>query len=332
MYTIAEIGQAHEGSLGIAHSYIDSLKGTGVNAVKFQIHIAEAESSMHEPFRIKFSIQDETRFSYWKRMEFSVEQWIGLKNHAHEAGFDFIVTPCSLAALDLSTKIGVDTLKIGSADVNNYLMLDLISETSNSVIISSGMSNYADLDIAIEKLTYKNNTKISILQCTTKYPTSYQDWGLNVITELKKRYSLPVGFSDHSGDIFACLSAASVGAEIFEFHVVFDKRIFGPDSSSSILIKDVSKLVDGLNQVSNAINHPIDKNNIADFVELNRIFGRSLAVNKDLLKGHIITISDLETKKPSGFGIPSNDYKSVIGKKIVNDIKKWDFLNSNNIE
>ena len=87
---IAEIGQAHEGSLGIAHSYIDSMAQAGVNAIKFQTHIAEAESSEFEPFRIKFSYEDDTRFDYWKRMEFSEEQWIGLKMNCDDVGIEFL--------------------------------------------------------------------------------------------------------------------------------------------------------------------------------------------------------------------------------------------------
>ncbi len=101
MFIIAEIAQAHEGSLGIAHSYIDALANAGVDAVKFQTHIAEAESSDFEPFRVKFSYEDETRFDYWKRMEFTLEQWQGLKTHCEEKGVEFISSPFSCAAVEL---------------------------------------------------------------------------------------------------------------------------------------------------------------------------------------------------------------------------------------
>lgn len=104
MFLIAEIGQAHEGSLGIAHSYIDALATTGVNAVKFQTHIAHAESSEFEPFRVKFSYEDDTRYDYWKRMEFSAEQWAGLKQHCDDKGLEFISSPFSNAAVDLLEK------------------------------------------------------------------------------------------------------------------------------------------------------------------------------------------------------------------------------------
>ena len=106
---IAEIGQAHEGSIGMAHAYIDAVAKTGCNAIKFQTHIADAESSIHEPFRVKFSKQDATRFDYWQRMEFTLEQWKGLKTHCDEVALEFISSPFSNAAVDLLEKVGLLT-------------------------------------------------------------------------------------------------------------------------------------------------------------------------------------------------------------------------------
>ena len=117
---IAEIAQAHDGSLGTAHAYIDALAATGVDAIKFQTHIAEAESSIHEPFRVKFSKQDATRMAYWKRMEFTIEQWHGIKAHCDEVGLEFISSPFSNAAVDLLERVGVQRYKIGSGEVSNF--------------------------------------------------------------------------------------------------------------------------------------------------------------------------------------------------------------------
>src|SRR6187402_1590835 len=144
-YIIAEIGQAHEGSLGILYSYIDALATTGVDAVKFQMHIAEAESSGQEPFRVQFSLEDETRFDYWKRMGFSLEQWKGIKRHCETLGLDFICSPFSNLAVDWLEEMGVTQYKIGSGEVNNFLILEKIARTKKSVILSSGMSSYIEL-------------------------------------------------------------------------------------------------------------------------------------------------------------------------------------------
>ena len=123
-YLIAEIGQAHDGSLGILYSYIDAIAQTGVDAVKFQMHIAEAESSEHEPFRVQFSLEDKTRYNYWKRMGFSLEQWRGIKQHCESANLDFICSPFSNLAVDWLEEMGVEQYKIGSGEVNNFLLLE----------------------------------------------------------------------------------------------------------------------------------------------------------------------------------------------------------------
>ena len=325
VYMIAEIGQAHEGSLGIAHSYIDALANTGVDAVKFQTHIAEAESSEFEPFRIKFSYEDETRFDYWKRMEFTFEQWVGIKKHCEDIGMEYLSTPFSNAAVDLLERLGVKKYKVGSGDVNNLLMLNKLASTGKPVILSSGMSSFEELDKAVELLNKKGN-EVSILQCTTAYPTKPKTWGLNVISELKSRYKIPIGFSDHSGGIYAGIAAATLGAEILEFHVVFDKAIFGPDAKASLTIDQVKQLVIGVQQIKTSLGNRVDKNDNTKYNKLKKIFERSLACNTDIKSGQKITINDLEAKKPKGMGIDAMQFEKVIGRKLFRNIDKWEFL------
>ena len=328
---IAEIAQAHDGSLGMVHAYIDALAKTGVNAIKFQTHIAEAESSIHEPFRVKFSKQDDTRFEYWKRMEFTLDQWKGIKAHCDEVGLEFMSSPFSNAAVDLLEQVGVERYKIGSGEVNNLVLLEKIASTQKPVIVSSGMSSYTELD---ETVAFLNERKVSfsLLQCTTSYPTSPNQFGLNVIQELKDRYNVPIGFSDHSSSIEGCIAATALGAEILEFHVVFDKEMFGPDAKSSLTIKETEQLVKAVRNIESALATPINKNDNSKFAGLKQIFEKSLAINKDLPAGHIITFSDLETKKPKGYGILANQYETVIGKQLTRNMKQWDFLNESDIK
>ncbi|MFT5213298.1 MAG: N,N'-diacetyllegionaminate synthase [Patiriisocius sp.] len=325
-FIIAEIGQAHEGSLGILHSYIDALANTGVNAIKFQTHIAEAESSLHEPFRVKFSYEDKTRFDYWKRMEFNLEQWIGIKNHCDKVGLEFMSSPFSNAAVDLLEKIDIKRYKIGSGEVNNLLLLEKIIKTKKPIIISSGMSSLEELDQTVAFLKLKGAT-FSILQCTTSYPTKPEQYGLNVINELKERYNVTIGYSDHSSKIETCIAAYALGADILEFHAVFDKRIFGPDSKSSLTIDEIRSLTSAISNIEVSLNNPIDKKDNSKFKNLKDIFEKSLAVNKNLKKGDVLTFDDLEGKKPKGFGINANEFEKYLGKRINRDLIKWDFIN-----
>ena len=326
VFIIAEIGQAHDGSLGVLHSYIDAVAETGVDAIKFQTHIAEAESSASEPFRVNFSYEDKTRFDYWKRMSFSKLQWKEIKAHCDEVGLEFMSSPFSQAAVDLLESIGIQRYKIGSGEVNNFLMLEKIAKTNKPIILSSGMSSFAELDAAIDFLMPFGN-ELSILQCTTSYPTLPSQLGLNVITELIERYpSLKVGYSDHSANISTGVAAVSLGAKILEFHAVFDQRMFGPDATSSLTIDQITQLVDQIRFISDGLDQPVDKNDTSKYTELKKIFEKTLAVNKNLPKGHKITFEDLEAKKPAHMGINAKDFRSVVGKYLGRELTQWSFL------
>jgi N-acetylneuraminate synthase len=329
-YLIAEIGQAHDGSLGILYSYINALAQTGVDAVKFQMHIAEAESSIQEPFRVKFSLEDATRYEYWQRMGFSLEQWKGIKQHCESLGLDFMCSPFSNLAVDWLEEMGVAQYKIGSGEVTNFLILEKIAQTGKPVILSSGMSSFDELDKTVAFLQ-ERKVNFSILQCTTAYPTQPQQYGLNVMQELQERYQVPVGFSDHSAKLETCIAATVLGASILEFHAVFDRQLFGPDSHSSLTITEIKELVVAVRSIAVALNNPVDKSSNADFTSLKQIFEKSLAVNKDLPQDHILTFDDLEAKKPRGFGLDASRFQEIIGKKLNKELKQWDFLNEQDL-
>ncbi len=331
VFLIAEIGQAHDGSLGILHSYIDALAETGIDAIKFQTHIAEAESSSAEPFRVNFSFEDATRYDYWQRMSFTKEQWIGIKEHCEEVGLEFMSSPFSQAAVDLLEEIGVTRYKIGSGEVNNFLMLEKIAKTGKPIILSSGMSSFTEIEEAVDFLTPFGND-LTILQCTTSYPTPPERVGLNVIGELKQRFpTLKIGLSEHTAKIYTGIAAVALGAEVLEFHAVFDRRMFGPDAKSSLEIDEIKQLAEGVRFIEKSLQNPIDKSDNSEYTGLKKIFEKTLAVNKDLPEGHILTFNDLEAKKPAKMGIAAAEFRNVIGKKLKEGKNKWDFLKSSDI-
>lgn len=329
---IAEVGQAHDGSLGLAHSYVDAVADAGVSTVKFQVHIAEAESSCHEPFRVAFSYEDQTRYDYWKRMEFTAEQWDGLKRHCEQRGLEFLASPFSVKAVELLENIGVRRYKIGSGEIQNLLMLGLIAKTGKPILLSTGLASFSQIDETVDFLTVRDSPPLALLQCTTSYPTTPEQLGLNVIPELRRRYGVRVGLSDHSGTIYPAIAAVAVGAEIVEFHVVFDRRSFGPDAKASVEVREVRSLVEGVQHISRAIASPIDKGDSQSKSELQRIFGKSLAVNRDLAPGHLVEIGDLETKKPAGLGLPASRYEEVVGRRTTRALAKWAFINEGDVE
>ena len=328
---VAEIGQAHDGSLGTAHAYIEAVAKAGADAIKFQTHIAAAESTLEEPFRIKFSPQDRTRYEYWKRMEFSEEQWRGLAKHATERGLLFLSTPFSLEAMTLLDRLGMPAWKVGSGEVTNQFLLERMAATGKPMLLSSGMAKWSELDTAVASIR-RLRAPLAMFQCTTAYPCSPEQLGFNVMGELRRRYQCPVGLSDHSGTIYAGLAAVALDANLLEVHVTFSRECFGPDVPASVTTAELKQLVDGIRFIEKAVAHPIDKNLVAEeFSELRTMFGKSIVFARDLPPGHRLIEADLRLKKP-GNGIPASQLARVIGRSLKMSVSADSMLSEEHLQ
>lgn len=320
---VAEVAQSHDGSLGTAHAFIDAIANAGADAVKFQTHIAAEESTPAEPWRVKFSRQDASRYDYWKRMEFTKEQWLGLKQHADDRGILFMSSPFSEVAVDLLSEIGMKVWKIASGEIGNLQLLNRIAKRNDPVILSSGMSDLAELDGAVEVYRRSGN-RLAVLQCTSAYPCPPQRIGLNVLDSFRTRYRVPVGLSDHSGDIFAGLAAVTLGAEVLEVHVAFSREMFGPDVKSSVTTSELSRLVDGCRQIETMIGSPIEKEVLPnEIAELRKLFTKSVVAGTDLPAGTTLTSEHLKLKKP-GNGLPAGQMPRLLGRTLLRDLRMDD--------
>lgn len=330
VYVIAEVAQTHDGSLGQAHAFIDAVADAGASAIKFQTHIAEAESTKREPFRVKFSYQDASRFDYWKRMEFTKEQWIGLYQHAEERKIDFLSSPFSIEALNMLDAIGIKAWKLGSGEVFNLPLLEKAIATGKPILLSSGMSTFRDIEDQVG-LIKANQNDLLIFQCTTKYPTKAQDVGLNVIAEMRDRFNCKVGLSDHSGTIYPAIAAAAHGANAIEVHVTLSRRMFGPDVTSSITTDELIALVEGVTFTNEMIRHPIDKQSVGrEFEELKQIFSKGIYAKTYIKKGETFTLDNISFKKPAG-SIDAGRYKELLGRRVKTDLDpddavSWDVV------
>jgi len=316
---IAEVAQAHDGSLGLAHSFIDAAAKAGADAIKFQTHIAEAESTALDTWRVKFSKEDATRFDYWKRMEFTEDQWIGLKEHAEEKGLIFLSSPFSNVAVEMLERLGMQAWKIASGELSNLPMIEKIIQTQKPVLMSSGMSEIEELD-NLTALLGQNKIPFAVLQCTTEYPTKPENVGLNIMTEFRERYKCPVGLSDHSGTIFPGLAGAALGMNILEVHLSLSKDMFGPDVIASVDTNELKTLVEGIRFIEKMRANPIIKDSMAENMKsLRKLFTKSIVAGRDLASGTVLSMDDLAFKKP-GTGLPAGGYKNIIGKKLNKDV------------
>jgi len=327
---IAEVAQSHDGSPDTAHGYINAIAGAGAHGVKFQTHIAAAESTPHEPWRVAFSAQDKSRFDYWKRMEFSEEEWAALRAHAAEKGLLFLSSPFSDEAVDLLERVGVDGWKIASGEVGTLPMLGKIAATGKPVLLSTGMSPWAEIDTAVDILR-TGKAPLAVMQCTSIYPTPPEKTGLNVISELRRRYDCAVGLSDHSGTIYPALAAVAEGIEVLEVHVTFDREDSGPDVPASVTFEELRQVMEGIRFVETARRHPLDKDAQArELEDLRAIFTKSIVAVADLAAGTVLEPGHLCLKKP-GSGLPAARLEEIVGRTLKRDVAGDELLSEDDL-
>ena len=318
-FIIAEVAQAHDGSLGTAHAYIDAIADSGADAVKFQTHIAAEESTLDEQFRVKFSYQDKTRYEYWKRMEFTKEQWKELFEHATERGLVYLSSPFSVKAVEILNEIGVPAWKVGSGEISTPDIMNTIVETGKPILLSTGMSDYQEIEDIVLMLK-KRNVDLGLFQCTSLYPTPLEMVGINLINEFRERFQCPVGLSDHSGSIYPGLASLTKGVDMLEVHVTFDKRLFGPDTASSVTIDELSMLAEARDAFNLIEHNPVDKNSAsAQLADTKLVFSKSIAPSRNLEKGTVLQREMLTLKKP-GTGINSSEMHNILDRRLKTDV------------
>jgi N-acetylneuraminate synthase len=310
---------------------------SGVKTVKFQMHIPEYEGIPNEPFRVKFSDQDENRQSYWRRVNFSLENWELLKQYCDEIGVEFLCTPFSVeAAKVLFEKKLVRRWKIGSGNATDWPLIDYVSETGMPLLISTGLVSETELTKVKERLvalgSWKNTT---LLHCVSKYPANIDELDLHLMDELAK-FGCPVGYSDHSGNPQTTMYAMAKGASVIEVHMTPHKKFFGPDVTSSLLPEEIKSLVDFSNMCTLFEKSNRTKQQHFDEVEqLRSLFRKGVYWSKNLKPGEKVSKGDLKFLKPVS-EIDVIDYEkgadqhrvgptrvTASGLVDINTVKKW---------
>jgi N,N'-diacetyllegionaminate synthase len=328
---IGEVAQAHDGSLAQAHAFIDAIAAAGADAVKFQTHIAAAESTPAEPWRSRFTDQDATRYDYWRRMEFAEHHWRGLRDHAARRQLQFLSSPFSIEAVELLERVGVSAWKIASGEVSNGPLLDRVARTGLPVYLSSGMSTFEELDAAVARVR-RHGAPVAVMQCTSAYPCAPEQIGLNLIPELRVRYGAAVGLSDHSGTIYPGLAGAALGLDLLEVHVTLSAHMFSPDQAASLTPESLRTLVDGVRFIERMRAHPVDKDAASRaLAPLRQIFTKSLVASRALEAGTVLCESDLRLKKP-GTGLSAAHLPTLLGRRLRHDVPADQLLAESDLE
>jgi N,N'-diacetyllegionaminate synthase len=313
---IAEVGSVHDGSFGNAGELVRVAAECGADVVKFQTHIAAAETLRDAPSPPYFT--GEPRFEYFERTSFSAAQLRALKAAAEARGIEFLSSPFSVEAVDLLEEVGVGRYKVPSGEVTNLPLIEAIADTGRPVLLSSGMSSWKDLDRAVETVRRRHD-RLVVLQCTSAYPCPYERVGLNVMLEMGRRYGLPVGLSDHTLTPYAALAAVTLGATVVEKHMTLSRQMYGSDARHSLEPAELAEMIRGIRATATMLANPVDKDDVSPLAGMKAIFEKSVVSVGAIPRGTVVERGMLGFKKP-GTGIPAHRWPEVVGRRAARDI------------
>ncbi len=313
-FIIAEACDNHLGNTNTAIEMIKAAKLSGADAIKFQHHLPDEEMLKDIPMSDNFK---EPLYDFLKKYALTLDQHKLLKEKCDKEGIIYMCTPFSLKAAQ-EIKDLVPIFKIGSGEMTDIPSLIEIAKLGLPMILSTGMSDYSEIDRTYKNL--ENKVNLALLNCVSEYPPVYEDINLLVIEDMIKRYpNAVIGHSDHTPDLYSSFAAVTLGAKIIEKHVILDKNQPGPDQSVSIDFKELSNLVEGIKKIEASLGR--EKKVHKKEKQIREWAFRSVVSIKEIKKGQRISPNDVWSKRP-GTGIPSHQIDQVIGKKTLVNIPK----------
>lgn len=326
-YIIAEVGTNHNGSLKTALKYVDKLATTGVDAVKFQIaDFKEVYSDkLFAPDYQKKLLVKSNFEKIVKARLLSYEDHKKIYKRCLKKNVDYLCSAFDLRSLKfISKNMKLRYYKIPSSEIYSIDLLKYISKKKKKIILSTGMSNISDIRETIKVLNQNFKKDISILHCVSDYPVDINKIHMDFMPKIKKVFNFHFGYSDHSNLILPCIVAVSMGAKIIEKHVTFNTNSPGADHKASISVKDFSEMVRQIRQIEKIKGANKKTMTMGEKSNL-KSARKSIFINKNLKKGHILKYSDFNFKKP-GTGINPMIYKRIINKKTKIKIQKDSIL------
>ena len=324
---IAEAGVNHNGGIILAKELIAKAKYAGADIIKFQTFISENVVSKYAPkaeYQNNNTKTDESQLEMVKKLELSFDDFIELNNYCKEIGIEFLSTAFDFESIDFLNQLGMQVWKIPSGEITNLPYLIKIAKLNKKVILSTGMSTMREIEDAVNILKDHGASELIILHCTTEYPTPYEDVNLNAMLAIKERFGYEVGYSDHTMGIEVPIAAVALGAKVIEKHFTLDRTMDGPDHKASLEPSELKTMVDAIRNIESSmgtgIKEPADseKKNIA-------IARKSIVANQSIIKGDILTETNLTVKRP-GEGISPMKWFEIIGTKAIRDFEEDELI------
>lgn len=312
---IAEAGVNHNGELDLALKLCDAAKEAGADVVKFQTWKTEkiiTQNVSQAEYQVTNTGIEETQYEMLKKLELSYDDFRKIKKHCDEIGILFSSTADEEESLDFLIELGIPFIKIGSGDIGNIPYLRYMGRKKMPIILSTGMSSLADVDISINALREGGATDISILHCTTNYPCPYEDVNLRAMLTLQDAFHLPVGYSDHTMGKDVAISAVTLGASIIEKHFTLDCHMEGPDHAASTEPAEFAELVKSIRRVESFLGDGIKRATVAE-KEISKVVTKRIVASKVIECGEIFSENNLCVKR-NDVGMKASQWDFVINR------------------
>lgn len=317
---IAEAGVNHNGDVNLALKLCDAAKDAGADAVKFQTWKTEnllTRNVKQAEYQSQNTGKNESQFDMLKRLELSYGDFKIIKQHCDEIGIMFSSTADEPESLDFLVELGIPFIKVGSGDIGNVSYLRYMGSKGLPIILSTGMSTLADVDISINALKEGGATDITILHCTTNYPCPYEDVNLKAMVTLREAFHLPVGYSDHTFGREVAVAAVTLGAKIVEKHFTLDCKMNGPDHAASTEPHDFKALVEAIRTIEACLGAGVKKPTTAE-KKISKVVTKRIVAKRPITLGESFAEENICVKR-NEVGALARYWDLVIGKEATKD-------------
>lgn len=323
-FIIAEAGVNHNGSLDLAKKLVDVAKSCDCDAIKFQTFIAKnvvSKFAKKAQYQITNTKNDENQLEMIKKLELSFADFSELKKYCDKKDILFLSTPFDLESIDFLADLKMPIFKIPSGEITNLPYLRKINSLKTKVILSTGMANLEEIEIALKIL---KDSDVSILHANTQYPTPAEDVNLLAINTIKDKFKVNVGYSDHTLGIEIAIASVAIGAKIIEKHFTLDKNMAGPDHIASLDPSELKAMVLAIRNIEKAFGDGIKKPSKSESSNI-AIVRKSIVAKTKITKGDIFSEKNITTKRP-GSGISPMKWDEIIGSVALKNYEEDELI------
>lgn len=327
VFIIAEAGVNHNGSLELAKKLVDAAKDAGADCVKFQTFVSKnivSKNAVKAEYQKQQTEPEESQQDMLKKLELSFDEFVELNEYCKSKSIEFMSTAFDFDSIDFLDGLKMGTWKIPSGDITNLPYLIKIANLNKPVILSTGMSTMEDIRSAIKALKENGAAELTVLHCTTEYPTPFEDVNLRAMNTIKEEFGVKVGYSDHTKGIEVPIAAVALGATVIEKHFTLDRNMEGPDHKASLEPNELKAMVDSIRHIELALGNGMkqpaesEKKNMA-------VARKSIIASKEIKAGEIFTENNLTVKRP-GDGISPMRWFDIIGKPAPRDFEEDELI------